>query len=277
MDPFVFLAILLFGIFSGALGAMLGLGGGVLMIVFFILALNIPPHQAVALSLLAVIASSSVGGSAYVKSGLTNIRLSMLLEIFAVTGAIFGAVIALILPIIFTEVILALVLIYAAIIMIKSPKSEVIVTERKGILVPCGEFFDNIEKRVVKYCPTNMIFGQLVSLVSGGISGIVGIGGGVIMMPVLNLIMKVPMRAAAATSNFMVGVTAAASAFVYFNRGFLDLYTVVPAVLGTMAGAYIGTIFLGRTKSLTLKRLLGSVLAFVALLLIMKALGVVSW
>jgi hypothetical protein len=122
-----------------------------------------------------------------------------------------------------------------------------------------------------------MRVGYFVSLLGGGISGIVGIGGGVIMMPVLNLIMKVPMRAAAATSNFMVGVTAAASAFVYFNRGFLELYAAVPTVLGIMAGAYLGTVFLGRTESVNLKRLLGAVLSFVALLLIMKALGVISW
>lgn len=277
MDPFTLIAILLFGIFSGALGAMLGLGGGVLMIAFFILALNIPAHQAVALSLLAVIASSCVGGSVYVKSGLTNIRLSLSLETFAVTGAISGAVIALILPTLFTEILLGLVLIYAAFVMLRSPISEEIVTEKRGLLIPCGEFLDTLEKRVVRYCPTRMRVGYFVSLLGGGISGIVGIGGGVIMMPVLNLIMKVPMRAAAATSNFMVGVTAAASAFVYFNRGFLELYAAVPTVLGIMAGAYLGTVFLGRTESVNLKRLLGAVLSFVALLLIMKALGVISW
>lgn len=277
MELFAFITILLFGIFSGALGAMLGLGGGVLMIVFFILVLNMPAHQAVALSLLAVIASSSVGGSVYVKNHLTNIRLSLSLETFAVTGAISGAIIALIMPTIFTEILLGLVLAYAAFVMLKSPKSEVVVTERKGIIVPCAEYYDKSERRVVKYCPARMGIGYLISLFGGWISGVVGIGGGVIMMPVLNLVMKVPMRAAAATSNFMVGVTAAASAFVYFNRGYLELYATIPTVLGIMAGAYIGTVFLGRTRSLTLKRLLGGVLTFVAILLVLKALGVVSW
>lgn len=277
MELFAFIAILLFGIFSGALGAMLGLGGGVLMIVFFILVLNMPAHQAVALSLLAVIASSSVGGSVYVKNHLTNIRLSLSLETFAVTGAISGAIIALIMPTIFTEILLGLVLAYAAFVMLKSPKSEVVVTERKGIIVPCAEYYDQSERRIVKYCPARMGIGYLISLFGGWISGVVGIGGGVIMMPVLNLVMKVPMRAAAATSNFMVGVTAAASAFVYFNRGYLELYATIPTVLGIMAGAYIGTVFLGRTRSLTLKRLLGGVLTFVAILLVLKALGVVSW
>jgi len=99
----------------------------------------------------------------------------------------------------------------------------------------------------------------------------------VIMVPIMNLAMKIPMKAAAATSNFMVGVTAAASAFVYFNQGYVDIYMAVPSVLGIMVGAYAGTRVMGRMRSNMLRRMLGFILAFFALVLFMKAAGVLSW
>jgi len=97
MDLLIAAAILAFGLFAGSIGAMLGLGGGVLMIIFYILALNLPAHQAVALSLLAVIASSSMGGSVYIRDKMTNLKLAMILETCTVTGAVIGALIAVIL------------------------------------------------------------------------------------------------------------------------------------------------------------------------------------
>lgn len=277
MDPLILASIFAFGIFAGSIGAMLGLGGGVLMIVFFILALGLPAQQAVALSLLAVIASSSMAGSVYIRDKMTNLKLAMVLETCTVTGAVAGALIAVMLPVYFIHFILGMVLVYTSLMMIRGIKAEeVAVTEVKGMTVR-GEYYDECAKKNVPYATVRMKIGLLLSLVSGIISGIVGIGGGVIMVPIMNLAMKIPMKAAAATSNFMVGVTAAASAFIYFNQGYVDLYLAVPSVLGIMVGAYIGTRVMNRVRSNVLRRLLGVVLAFFAVVLFLKAMGVLTW
>jgi uncharacterized membrane protein YfcA len=277
MEPILMIVILLFGVFAGSLGAMLGLGGGVLLVVFLILALNIPPHQAVALSLLAVIASSSMGGSVYVRDRMTNVRLAMVLETCTVTGAVLGAYLALVLPVLFTEIILGTAIFISALLMLKSPKSEKIIPpggEKNNI---SGDFFDPLKKREVTYRPIRIKLGLLVSLLAGSISGIAGIGGGIIKVPIMNLLMKVPVKAAAATSNFMVGVTAAASAFIYISGGYVDPYAAVPTVLGIMVGAYIGTKILVRVESITIKRTLGAVLMFFSVVLLLRAGGVIVW
>ncbi len=277
MDLLIVAAIFAFGIFAGSIGAMLGLGGGVLMIIFFILALDLPAQQAVALSLLAVIASSSMAGSVYIRDKMTNLKLAMILETCTVTGAVIGALIAVIMPASVIQLMLGAVLVYASTMMIKGMKSEEIPVQcAKGMTVK-GEYLDECTMKRVPYAAVRMKLGLFLSLIAGGISGIVGIGGGVIMVPIMNLAMKIPMKAAAATSNFMVGVTAAASVFIYFNQGFIDLYLAVPSVLGIMVGAYAGTRIMGKAKSTVLRRLLGFVLSFFALVLFLKAMGVLAW
>lgn len=277
MDPVIIISIFAFGIFAGGIGSMLGLGGGVMMIIFFILALGLPAHQAVALSLLAVIASSSMAGSVYIRDKMTNLKLAMVLEIFTVTGAVAGALVAVAMPVYFIQAILGIVLVYTSITMVKGVKlEENAITEVKGMAVK-GEYFDECTKKRVLYATSNMKIGLVLSLVSGVISGVVGIGGGVIMVPIMNLVMKIPIKAAAATSNFMVGVTAAASVFIYFNKGYVDLYLAVPSVLGIMLGAYLGTRVLNRARSNALRRILGIVLAFFAIVLFLKATGALAW
>ena len=276
MEPLFLLYTLVFGIFAGSVGAMFGLGGGVFMIVFFILGLNLPAHNAVALSLLAVIASSSMAGSVYIRDRMTNLKLAMVLETCTVTGAVLGAFLALTLPVIYIQVVLGIVLIYASTMMFRGRKSEEIVSDVKGLNVK-GEYYDVCIKKAVGYCAVHLKLGLLISLIGGVISGVVGIGGGVIIVPIMNLVMKVPIKAAAATSNFMVGVTAAASAFIFFNKGLVDLYLAVPSVVGIMIGAYAGTCFIGRVESANLRKLMGVVLIFAAMILILKAGGLLVW
>ncbi|MCX8181854.1 MAG: sulfite exporter TauE/SafE family protein [Candidatus Methanomethyliaceae archaeon] len=276
MEFMLFLLILLFGIFAGALGATLGLGGGILMLLFFTLALNIPIHRAVALSLLAVIASSSMAGSVYVRDKMTNIRLAMVLETCTVPGAVLGAFLALTMPGRYIEAILAAVLIYAAIISFRQAKSEKIILceDRLGI---GGEYYDEAKKTTVRYSADRLKTGLFASFLAGIVSGVVGIGGGIIKVPIMNFIMKIPIKASAATSNFMVGVTAAASAVVYFSKGVLDLQMSVPNVLGIMVGAYIGTRLLAQTQSPYLRILLGLVLLFFSFVMFLKAGGALVW
>ncbi|MGF3499188.1 MAG: sulfite exporter TauE/SafE family protein [Candidatus Methanosuratincola sp.] len=276
MDPsLVALAILMFGIFAGSLGAMLGLGGGVLMIIFLLLALNIPAHQAVALSLIAVIASSSMAGSVYIKDRMTNLRLAMVLEAFTVSGAVAGAFLALSLPVSAIQALLGCVLFYTSVTMFRERKEECFESSGSGFLQ--GEFYDERACATVKYEVKNLKLGAVASLIAGAVSGIVGIGGGVIKVPIMNIVMKIPIKAAAATSNFMVGVTAAASAVIYFQSGLVDLHLAAPTILGIMVGAYIGTRLLAKSKSVVLRRLLAVVLAFFGMILLLKAGGLLAW
>jgi uncharacterized membrane protein YfcA len=276
LDPsLVALAILMFGIFAGSLGAMLGLGGGVLMIIFLLLALNIPAHQAVALSLIAVIASSSMAGSVYIKDRMTNLRLAMVLEAFTVSGAVAGAFLALSLPVSAIQALLGCVLFYTSVTMFRERKEECFESSGSGFLQ--GEFYDERACATVKYEVKNLKLGAVASLIAGAVSGIVGIGGGVIKVPIMNIVMKIPIKAAAATSNFMVGVTAAASAVIYFQSGLVDLHLAAPTILGIMVGAYIGTRLLAKSKSVVLRRLLAVVLAFFGMILLLKAGGLLAW
>ncbi|MEM4643986.1 MAG: sulfite exporter TauE/SafE family protein [Candidatus Methanomethylicaceae archaeon] len=276
MEIALYITIFLFGIFAGGLGATLGLGGGVLMILFFTLAINIPIHKAVALSLLAVIASSSMAGSVYVRDKMTNIRLAMVLETCTVPGAVLGAFLALSLPGRFIEAILASVLLYAALVSFRQVKSEKTIfrEDRLGI---GGEYYDEAKKEMVRYSVDRLKEGLFASLLAGIVSGIVGIGGGIIKVPIMNFIMKIPIKASAATSNFMVGVTAAASAVVYFSKGVVDLQMAVPTVLGIMAGAYMGTRLLSQTQSPYLRILLAVVLIFFSIVLFLKSGGILVW
>jgi len=276
MEIALYLIIFLFGILAGGLGATLGLGGGVLMIPFFTLVVNIPIHKAVALSLLAVIASSSMAGSVYVHDRMTNIRLAMVLETCTVPGAVIGAFLALAMPGRIVEAVLATVLLYAGATSVRQVRSEKIVLheDRLGI---GGEYYDEAKKSTVRYSVDRLKTGLFASLLAGLVSGIVGIGGGIIKVPIMNFIMRVPIKASAATSNFMVGVTAAASAVVYFSKGVVDLQMAVPTVFGIIIGALIGTRLLSQTQSPYLRILLGFVLLFFSGVMFLKAGGVLVW
>jgi len=278
------LLILLFGVFAGSLGAMLGLGGGVLMIIFLLLALNLPAHQAVALSLIAVIASSSMAGSVYIKDKMTNLRLAMVLEAFTVTGAVAGAYLAIGMPVWVIQALLGCVLFYTSITMFRERKvdpdgSETAPREGAGGRgsVLDGSFYDEQSSATVSYGVKNLKLGSVTSFIAGAVSGMVGIGGGVIKVPVMNLVMKIPIKAAAATSNFMVGVTAAASAVIYFESGLVDLKLAAPTITGIMIGAYIGTRLLAKSRSAVVRKVLAVVLSFFGAVLILKAGGILAW
>lgn len=263
-----------FGVFAGVIGAMLGLGGGVFMILFYLLALNLPPHQAVALSLVAVVGSSCIGGSFYIKEKLTNLKLAMSMEAFTVTGAVLGAFVGFALPPQAIQALLGIVLFYTSWAVLRRRHSEPCAPGDRGL---GGEFYDMACNQHIKYRIDRLGVGFASSLVGGVISGIIGIGGGVLLVPIMNAVMKIPMKAAAATSNFMVGLTAAASAAVYYSGGIVDLYLSVPSVMGVMIGAFIGTRVMVRTESAVLKGLLATMLTFFGCVLLLRAGGVLSW
>ncbi len=235
-----FIWLLLGGFIAGTFGALLGLGGGALLIPFMVMVLNVPMHQAIATSIIAVIATSSAGAAMNLERRTVHIRLGMLLEIGTVTGAILGGITANylsagVLAKLFSGLLflIALVMIWRA---LQQKEQEMI--HMDGTLP--GTFFDDTRGTTVHYTVKNMPVTMLVSIVAGNVSGLLGVGGGIFKVPAMHILSGIPMKAATATSNFMIGVTAAASAFIYFAHGHLNPVIASTAALGVLAGSIAG-------------------------------------
>ena len=240
LSIFSFILLLAGGFVAGTFGALLGLGGGVLLIPFLVLVLGIPMHQAIATSIIAVIATSSAGAIMNLERRIVHMRLGMLLEIATVTGAILGGVTANSMS---AHVLIKLfsgLLFLVAVLMIwrihQRKGHEIVHTD--GILP--GTFTDDASGITVDYTVKNLPATMLVSLVAGNVSGLLGVGGGIFKVPAMNILSGIPMKAATATSNFMIGVTAAASAFIYFAHGHLHPIVASTAALGVLAGSMTG-------------------------------------
>ncbi|APC07461.1 sulfite exporter TauE/SafE family protein [Neomoorella thermoacetica] len=266
--------ILILGFLTGILGAMVGIGGGVLLVPFLTLVFHVPIHTAIGASIVAVIATSSTSASTYLESRLTNLRLGMTLETATATGGILGGLTAALLSRQVLSGIFAVALVGTAYSMLKKvkagqPREEVEDTGRLG-----STFYDANLKREVRYNVKRLPLGLFISFIAGNISGLLGIGGGVIKVPMMVLGMGVPMRAAAATSNFMIGVTAVASAYIYYTRGFVDPLIAAPTAIGVFLGAMLSSRLAGRVNSNFLAKLLAVVLIFLAVQMALSAAGI---
>ncbi len=258
LELLIFIAALAVGV----LGSMLGIGGGVLLIPLLTGLFGIPIKIAIGASIVSVIATSSAAGAVYVGRGLSHTRLAMVLEIATTLGALAGGVTAMLLSPNLLEGLFALVLVYVVYSM-RRVSSEAQAIAPTGVLNT--SYIDTATGATVSYGVHNLSLGLGASFLAGNISGLLGIGGGIIKVPIMSLVMGLPLRAAIATSNFMIGVTAATSAVIYYQRGFLDPNIAIPTALGVLAGAQIGTRIGGRVRSHTLK------LIFQGLLLIFAA------
>jgi uncharacterized membrane protein YfcA len=278
------LVVVLAGAATGVLGAILGTGGGVFLIPILVLGLGVPMHQAVATSLLSVVATSSAVASTNVERGLANMRLGMALEIATALGAIAGGLTAGRLSPRVLMSIFAVALLPTAFLMWRgrtghlaqrgkeegdlSTRTTAATGRRVALEEPVGalggRYRDEAEGRTVSYRVERLWAGMLVALVAGNLSGLLGIGGGVFKVPALHLLCDVPMKAAAATSNFMIGVTAAASAFLYYGRGEVQPVLTATAVLGVLAGSALGSILNRRVRGEAVRRLFAVLLVAVA-------------
>lgn len=268
MSAMVFAGLLGFGVLIGLLGAALGIGGGVFMVPFLVLALDVPIHQAVAASLVAVTASSSAAAAVNVERGLANVRLGITLEVTTALGSIAGALLASRLPPGAMRLMFALMLFpVSAMMFLKSRRGPAIIPIPREA-GPCAAtpfdsaFFDPALSAHTHYRVRNIAPASFFSFFIGSLSGLLGIGGGVVQVPLMNLLCGVPMKAAAATSNFIIGVAAAASALVYFRRGLVPLELTGIIVAGVLLGSFLGMHALYRAKAEKLQ------LAFSALILL---------
>ena len=223
---------------------------------------------------MSVVATSSASAATYVQDHLTNLRLGMFLEIGTVAGAITGAFVAVFLPASVLFVLFGLVLLYATIVMIRARgidfPADVRPDRTSRILALGSQYEDHSLNRVVRYEVTRTPLTVFIGYFAGIVSGLLGVGGGVINVPTMNLVSKVPVKVASATSNFIIGVTAAASASVYLLRGDVHPLLAAPLIIGVAGGALLGTRVLKVTPPTRVKVAFGILLAAMSLLMILK-------
>jgi len=252
MSVILFTIIILIGSYAaGLLGSLTGLGGGVVIIPLLTLALHVDIHYAIGASLVSVIATSSGSAAAYVKEGITNLRLGMFLEIATTIGALTGAILAIYIPTQFIAILFGLILIFSAIISLK--KKIVSISQEQTYLSEKLKLSGSYPTAagIEKYGISNVGGGFFMMLFAGVMSGLLGIGSGALKVIAMDTIMKVPFKVSTTTSNFMIGVTASASAVVYLQRGYISPGLSMPVVIGVLLGALTGSKILVHTSSST--------------------------
>jgi hypothetical protein len=263
------LLLALSGLVAGAFGALLGLGGGILIVPILTLGFDVPVTAAVGTSLICVIATSTGGAAVNVRAGRADVRLGIMLGAGTVVGALTGGVVAGLLPERILAALFALLLAYTAFTMGRgairgrsgpSPEPTMEAATPDGPSEPAYRF---------RRLPA-AVGG---SFVAGNVSGLLGVGGGIVTVPLIHLLMGAPMRIAVATSNFMIGITAAAGAYAYLFRGDVDAALAAPVVLGVAGGAAIGARVSGRIRPGWLVALFVVVVLYVAFQMAMRAVG----
>jgi uncharacterized protein len=260
------------GIAAGTLGAMLGLGGGVFLVPFLVLAGGLPIKTAVGVSLVTVIATSSSVSAKSAGKQLINLRLGMVLEVATAIGGVAGGLTARHLSNETIHVLFSLVSASVAVVMLSR------LNTRNVILDPAiesgrlgGRFFDHELGRDVVYRVKRMPLAMVASFAAGNISTLLGLGGGIIKVPVLNAWCGVPIRAAAATSAFMIGVTATAGALIYYGAGDIVAPLAAATVLGVLVGSQAGLRIGERSRARWLKVLMATVLLVVSTMMLWRA------
>jgi hypothetical protein len=260
MTPLEFaLFVFAISIIAGALGSLLGLGGGIIVIPALTLLFHVDIHYAIGASIVAVIATSSGAAASFVRGGLANLRVAMVLELATTTGALTGAYLAGLLNPRWLYVIFGIVMGYSAIVMYRKRNNgdnDRVATKHApwaDYLRLHSSYYDKALGKEVVYRVVSTRIGLSLMYLAGAISGLLGIGSGSLKVPAMDLAMQMPIKVSTATSNFMIGVTAAASAGVYFMRGDIDPFIAGPVAVGVLFGAMAGAALLPKLQSSTVR------------------------
>jgi len=274
------LLMLVSGAFAGAFGALLGLGGGVLLVPLLTLGFGRPLRESVAVALVCVIVTSTAASGAHIQRRTANLRLGLVLSLFTAVGALAGGLVAFLIPERFLAGLFAVLLVYVCITMAQGlwrradthAASVTSVSAAVSLDAPpdtsLAAKLSAPGYRVRRIGPASV-----ASVGSGVMSALLGVGGGVINVPTMNTLMGVPLRVATATSNLVVGVTAIASAIIYLVRGEIDPYVAGPVALGVFAGATVGSRTAHRVDVRVLRALFVIVLGWTAFQMARRALA----
>ena len=277
MTPLAFvLWALLASILAGLLGSLLGLGGGIIIIPALTLWLHIDIRYAIGASIVSVIATSSGAAATYVRERLANLRVAMVLELATTTGALSGAFLAGRIASRWLFLIFGAVMAYSSIMMFRKMGGG---SSRSGRPAPWADrlrlhssYYDEALGKEIAYRVVSTRIGLGLMYVAGIVSGLLGIGSGVLKVPAMDLAMGLPVKVSTATSNFMIGVTAAASAGIYFARGDIDPFVAAPVAMGVLVGAAIGSRWLSRLRGSTVRAIFVVVLLWVAAQMLLRGI-----
>lgn len=242
MTLFFITAILFPGaILAGFLGSLSGLGGGLVIIPLLIIGLNVDIHYAIGTSLIAVIATSTATSCAYIKEGYTNVKIGIFLETATTLGALLGVFLGSILPTSSLKIIFGIFLIYTAITSLIQ-KSEHLNLKAPDKIAHWLQLFGTYPNGpgYESYSARHVITGYGIMFLGGALSGLLGLGAGVVKVLALDKVMGLPFKVSTTTSNFMIGVTAATSAGLYLKLGYIDPILTMPVVLGVTLGSFFG-------------------------------------
>jgi uncharacterized protein len=277
MSPLEFnVVVFVISIAAGVLGSLLGLGGGIIVIPALTLLLKIDIRYAIGASIVSVIATSSGAAAAYVRERLANLRVAMVLEMATVSGAITGAYLAGRVGGRWLYIIFGLAMGYSALAMFKKvDEADVAASAARpapwaDYLQLNGSYYDELAGKEVAYRVVGTRIGLLLMYLAGAISGLLGIGSGSLKVTAMDLAMRLPIKVSTATSNLMIGVTAAASAGIYFARGDIDPFVAAPVAGGVLIGAVAGSRLLGRLENATIRVVFVVVLVAIAAQMIWK-------
>jgi uncharacterized membrane protein YfcA len=269
--------IVLFAVSAGAglLGALGGVGGGLIIVPLLTIGFGVDIHLAAGASIVSVIATSSGAAVAFLREGWTNLRIAMLLQLATVIGAIVGALVASDVP---TH---ALLLTLAAVLLVSAGAQFTRLAEEPGSGPAAGRdrfhlsgtYYSLRLAREVAYHAQRVLPGFGVMLVAGAISGLLGIGSGALKVLAMDGLMHLPMKVSSATSNFMIGVTAAASVGIYLARGYVDARLAAPVTLGILLGAVVGARLLPRLTNRAVRLVFIPVLLIIAAEVLLRGLG----
>ena len=270
------LAIFAVSVVAGAFGAIVGVGGGAVIIPVLVLGMGVNIRYAIGASIVSVIATSSGAAAAYVRDHITNIRVAMLLEIATTLGAFGGVALAPYVTARALYAIFALVLAYSAVAMVRGQREGAVRARVENDAVSrylglASSYPD--AGREVSYAVTGVPLGLVLMLGAGLVSGLLGIGSGALKVPAMDRAMKLPIKVSSATSNFMIGVTAAASAGAYYMRGDIAPLLAAPVALGILVGSLAGTRLMVRLPSGQIRHLFVGLLILIALEMGLKSLG----
>lgn len=264
--------VLFFGsLAAGFLGSLSGLGGGMIIVPLLVLGMHVDVHYAIGASLIAVIATSTGASVAYVREGYSNIRVGLFLETATTIGAICGVAFGSQLPAPTLFLIFGFVLLYCSLTIFFSKHGdpgEQPPDKIAGFLKMDSQYPS--KKGLKSYHVQNVPLGYVIMFIAGGLSGILGIGSGALKVIALDRAMKLPFKVSTTTSNFMIGVTAAASAGIYLNMGYVDPAITMPIVLGVSGGAFFGARLLPYTRTSLLRYIFASLVITIALQMIYK-------
>jgi len=262
-----YLYILLITSAASSIGGLLGIGGGILMVPLFVLLVKMKIQQAVAISLFTIIGLSMLVSSKHIKSKALNLPLGFTLELATTLGAILGSFVALNINHRLLTLLFSIFLVFVVFLMLKGKGKDTFNKESGKY-----SYFDPQLGREVFYNIENMGFAYPISFIAGISSGMFGIGGGVLKVPILAKVCKLPMKVASATSSFMIGITASASAYVYFKHGSLNPLYAFISLIGAYIGAKVGVYLHSKLKNEDLKKVFAFMLLIIALEMFLRSI-----